>query len=398
MQDNRVVIAGAGPVGCCAALSLAQAGIPVLVLEAGDELLLDLRASTFHPPTLDMLEELGVVDTLIGQGLICPRWQYRDTEAGVIADWDLGMLSDYTNHPYRVQAEQFRLTDIIYNVLKDMPDVEVRFGARVTGTSQDADTVTIEIETADGPETVTGTYLIAADGGSSAVRKSQNIGFDGLTFPEKWLIASTPYDFSQRFEGLAPIAYVTSPAEWFVFVYVSGLWRVLLPARQDETDETILNDEYMQSRLQQIAEIDGEYDIQHRTAYSVHQRVAENYVKGRIFLAGDAAHINNPLGGMGMNGGIHDAINLCEKLIQVWRGEADESAFDRYDRQRRPIAIEYVQKATINNKQMLEEADPAVRKKRQDELRRTAENPETAKAFLLQSSMISALQRANAVE
>ena len=396
--EKRVLIAGAGPVGCTAALYLAQNGIPVTVLEAEDSLPVDLRASTFHPPTLDMLDALGVVDKLIEQGIICPIWQYRDAKEGVVAEWDLGVLKDDSRHPYRVQAEQFKLTNIIVDVLKTMPEVDFRFNARATGAEQDADSVTLSIDTPDGPEELKGAYLIAADGASSVIRISQDIDFPGLTFPEMWLCCSTAYDFGERFENLAPIAYVADPEFWFVFVKVPGLWRLLMPSYPGETAESLVTDKTVQARMQQVCPKQGDYETFHRTAYSVHQRVAETYRKGRIFLAGDSAHINNPLGGMGMNGGIHDAVNLCEKLVQLWRGEVEEALLDRYDRQRRPIAVEYVQASTIRNKQMLEETDPAARQRKHDELRRTSEDPAKAREYLLQSSMISALERAKSLE
>ena len=395
--DKRVLIAGAGPVGCTAALYLARQGIPVTVLEAESSLPIDLRASTFHPPTLDMLDDLGVVDALIEQGIICPIWQYRDTKEGVVAEWDLGVLENDTGHPYRLQAEQFKLTNIVVDVLKTMPDVDFRFNARATGAEQDADGVTLFFDTPDGPETARGAYLIAADGASSAIRISQNIDFPGLTFPEMWLCCSTEYDFGEEFENLAPIAYVADPEFWFVFVKVPGLWRLLMPSYPGETAESLVSDETVQTRMQMVCPKDGDYETHHRTAYSVHQRVAETYRKGRIFLAGDSAHINNPLGGMGMNGGIHDAVNLCEKLVQIWRGEAGEAVLDRYDRQRRPIAVEYVQTSTLRNKQMLEETDPEARRRKHDDLRRTSEDREKAREYLLQSSMIRALEKAESL-
>jgi 3-(3-hydroxy-phenyl)propionate hydroxylase len=391
---DRVLIAGAGPVGCTAALALARAGVPVTVVEAAATLPLDLRASTFHPPTLDMLEDLGVVERLIAQGIICPIWQYRDSKSGVIAEWDLGVLANDTRHPYRLQAEQYKLTNIIVDELKNWPKVEVRFETRATGADQDADGVTLTVETPGGPECLHGQYLIAADGASSVIRTSQGIGFPGLTFPELWLCVSTEYDFARRFDNLAPIAYVADPDFWFVFVRVPGLWRLLMPTYPGETSETLVAEETVQARMQRVCPKDGSYETHHRTAYAVHQRVAETYRKGRILLAGDSAHINNPLGGMGMNGGIHDSVNLAEKLVRVLRGEAADSELDRYDAQRRPIAIEYVQSATLRNKAMLEERDPAARRRRHDELARTAADRAKAREFLLQSSMIKALKRA----
>ncbi|HEY5608617.1 MAG TPA: FAD-dependent monooxygenase [Alphaproteobacteria bacterium] len=394
---ERVIVAGAGPVGCVAALALARAGVPVVLLEAEAELPLDLRGSTFHPPTLDMLDDLGVVERLIGEGIVCPVWQHRDRSAGVVAEWDLALLRDDTRHPYRVQAEQYKLTRIIAEELKRFPHVSLRYRARATGVQQDADGVDVAIETPDGPETLRGAYLIAADGASSVIRRAIGIEFPGLTFPELWLCASTPYEFTRHFDKLAPIAYVADPEEWFVFVKVPGLWRLLLPTAPGETAADIVKEPYVQMRMQRVCPTGRDYALGHVTAYAVHQRVATSYRKGRVLLAGDAAHINNPLGGMGMNGGIHDAMNLSEKLAGVLRGETDAGVLDRYDRQRRPVAVEYVQSATLRNKAILEEKDPAVRRARQDDLKRTAADPIKARAFLLQSSMIDAVQRAAAL-
>ena len=200
--NDRVLIAGAGPVGCSAALYLAQRGIPVTLVEAGATLPEDLRASTFHPPTLDMLDDLGVVDQLLEQGIVCPEWQYRDTREGVIANWDLGVLKDDTRHPYRIQCEQYKLTRIIVAELAKMDNVDVRFRVRATGTSQDEHGVTLSVDGPDGPEDLKGRYLIAADGASSIIRISQGIGFPGLTFPELWLCTSTEFKFEDHFENL----------------------------------------------------------------------------------------------------------------------------------------------------------------------------------------------------
>lgn len=153
----------------------------------------------------------------------------------------------------------------------------------------------------------------------------------------------------------------------------------------------------MEARLQALCPNPERYDIVHATAYRVHQRVADRFVEGRICLAGDAAHVNNPLGGMGMNGGIHDAINLADKLASVIRREAPIELLDRYERQRRKVALEAVQAQTKRNRQMMAERDPQVRKAYHDELRRTAGDPEAHRAYLLRSSMIQSLRDLEAV-
>ena len=396
-DDDRVLIAGAGPVGCSAALYLAKRGIPVTLVDAGATLPEDLRASTFHPPTLDMLDDLGVVDQLLEEGIVCPEWQYRDAREGVIANWDLGVLKDDTRHPYRIQCEQYKLTRIIIAELAKMDNVDVRFRVRATGTSQDEHGVTLGVEGPEGPENLRGKYLIAADGASSVIRITQGIDFPGLTFPELWLCTSTEFKFEDHFEDLAPIAYVADPEFWFVFVRVPGLWRLLVPSRAGETAESLVTDETVQERMQQVCPKIGDYETFHRTAYSVHQRVAETYRKDRVFLAGDAAHINNPLGGMGMNGGIHDAVNLSEKLVRVWNGDVDDRELDRYDAQRRPIAVNYVQQTTMRNKAMLEETDAGARKAKHDEMRAVVADPVKAREYLLQSSMIEALKQSESL-
>ena len=117
MEQRRVIVAGAGPAGMVAAAYLAGEGIPVAIVEQERDLPADLRASTFHPPTLDMLTRFGVVDAMIAQGLVCPTWQFRDRHAGVIATFEMGRLAGDTAHPYRLQCEQWRLTRMLRDQL-----------------------------------------------------------------------------------------------------------------------------------------------------------------------------------------------------------------------------------------------------------------------------------------
>ena len=171
----------------------------------------------------------------------------------------------------------------------------------------------------------------------------------------------------------------------------------MFPTRPEEQDTEALSEKSIERRLQRIWKKPGHYDIAHRTLYSVHQRVAETYRRGRVFLAGDAAHLNNPLGGMGMNGGIHDAFNLAEKLVRVLLGEAGESELDRYERQRRPIALEYVNTITIANKRNLEARDPEEHRRWRETMTRAANDPSLAREYLIQVSMIASLRKAAAI-
>jgi 3-(3-hydroxy-phenyl)propionate hydroxylase len=392
VRNDRVLIVGAGPVGLVAACSLARSGIPSTIVETSRELPKDLRASTFHPPTLDMLDTFGVGQGLVEQGLICPQWQFRDRAEGVVATFDLSILADVTAHPYRLQCEQWKLTGMLRDLIDRSDLVEIVYEATAVDLRQGEKGVELDIERPDGVrETLSGRYLIAADGARSVVRKILDVSFDGLTIPEIFLSMSTHFEFKDAIPDLAPIAYITDPQEWAVLLRTPSLWRVLLPTDPSQSEETIRDPRIMEERLQKLCPQAGEYDIAHATAYRVHERVAESYVAGRVFLAGDAAHLNNPLGGMGMNGGIHDAVNLTEKLAEVWNG-APLDTMGRYERQRRKVAIETVQATTLRNRRMLAERDPEARSAYHDELRATVADPAKHRDYLMRSSMIQSLK------
>ena len=396
-NKTQIIIAGAGPVGCVVGLILARAGISVTILETENDLIPELRASTFHPPTLDMLDDLGVTPKLIDQGLITPKIQYRDLEDGLVAEFDHALIDDRTKHPYRLQCEQFKLTRIIAEMLKEFPHAGISFDSKYVDASQTDNAVRVFYETPAGSEQVTCDYLIGADGSRSEVRKSQKIEFQGFTYPEQFVTVSVPEDVDKIVPGMGHVCYIAHPTQWCALIHAPDYWRFLFPIPMETTKEEAFDDDFLEGRLQHLAPHQERYAIQLRTLYGVNQRVAETYRLGRILLAGDSAHVNNPLGGMGMNGGIHDGVNLADKLVRMYGGGETEELLNLYDRQRRPIAIEYVQAQTMRNKKNLEETDPNVRRQRQDELRDVANNVEKSRELLLQTSMISGLERSEAI-
>lgn len=393
MSNRHVIIVGAGPTGLTAALFLHTAGIPVTVLESRKELYEDPRAATFHPPTMEMFAESGVTQRLHDLGIVCPKWQFRGRDEGVVAEFDLGLLSNVTRYPYRLQCEQHKLVAILTEMLTGRPGFTLHYDATVENVTQTSGGVTVT--TSDGTS-YHGAYVIGADGGRSVVRKSQSIGFEGFTYEERFLVVTTSFDFETK--GFAYSCYVSDPREWCALFKVPGsgppgIWRVVFPTPPQAEASDLLDHENAQARLQGFIPSNTAYHIIHTNLYTVHQRVASSYRKDRALLAGDAAHVNNPLGGMGMNFGIHDAVSLAEKLARVLNGEPDE-LLNVYDRQRRHVANAFLQAMTIQNKRVLEEKDPAVRSTRLSEMRAIASDPEKSRAFLMQTAMFNGLRAA----
>jgi len=393
-REKPIIIVGAGPAGCLAALYLAQQNVPVLLFEAGDGLPIDLRASTFHPPTLDILDRVGLTEKLISLGILVHDYQYRDRQTNEIAKFSLKSLVGETNHPYRLQCEQFKMTRIVVDMLKDYKCATVKFGARVTGFRELDDVVDV-LYFQDGKEwREQGSFVIGADGANSVIRQSAGVLFEGLTYPERFLVVSTQHPFENHFEDLSWVNYVSDPKEWCVLLKTVDLWRVLIPTPINDDPDKLLSDNFIENRLQRLCPKQTPYDIYHRTLYKVHQRVAETYRVGkRTLLVGDAAHINNPLGGMGMNGGLHDSINLCEKLIKIiHQGDDMDFLLDLYNRQRRGICIDFIQSHTKRNKKLMEAMDEDIQRTRQRDFMRASSDPALEKAFLMRNSMIDCLR------
>jgi len=398
--ERPIVVAGAGPVGLVTALALARQGFEVLVFEADGRINDSPRAATTHAATLEMLEQLGVIDEVIRRGLIEPRFRIWDRpRREIVAEFDFGRLKDDTRYPYVVQCEQHKLAAIALERLGALPNATVEFAARVVAFDQDDDKVAVEVEAAGGTRRILASCLIGADGGRSTVRKTLGIDFEGYTHPERFLVLSTPYAFGGDFAECSR-NYLADPEEWAALFKVTGddgkgLWRVVFPARPNESDEQAFAEAAVQDRLQRFFPKPGAYPVAHRNIYHAHQRVAASFRQGRVFLAGDAAHVNNPLGGLGLNFGIHDGMELCGLLARVRRREAPPGILDDYDRFRRPLNVEYVQQQTIANKKRLEEKDPAVRARNNAALRATAADPVAHRAYLLKASLIDSVRKRN---
>ena len=399
-EKRRVLIAGGGPVGLFAALLLARRGVAVRLFDMNDAPQADPRAATTHPATLELLGEAGLVDEMIRVGLVAPVVQFWDRPSGQkVAEFDHALVASDTRYPFVVQCEQFKTAGIILDRLADLPAAEILWGREVVGVEETGDGIIAEVRGPNGVERHGGAFLIGADGGRSAVRKAAGIEFEGFTWPERFIVLTTPFDFAAQ--GYCPRSYFADPDEWCNCFKIAadgeGLWRTVFPARPGESDDALTSNEGVERRLQKFFPAARRYEVVHRNLYVTHQRVAQRFRKGRVLLAGDAAHVNNPIGGMGLNGGLQDAANLAEKLVRVVVGDAPDRLLDLYDRQRRTVAVEFVQEQSIENKRRLEERDPERRRQKLGELAAAASDSVRARNFLLRTSMIAMQRRAAAI-
>jgi 3-(3-hydroxy-phenyl)propionate hydroxylase len=397
MANDRIIIAGGGPVGLIAGLMLGRAGIDVTLFDMSDILYQHPRAATIHPATLDILDDLGVYRRIEPLGIICPIVNYYDQQE-LLASFDHGVLAGETHHPWVLQCEQDKLSRTLFEMARDVPTLQIRPETEVIDCSQSADGVEVEVKCADGTrERVKGRYLIGADGARSTVRKCIGVEFEGFTYGERFMIIGTSYDFAQA--GYAYRNYISDPVEWYNLFKISwkgppGVYRLVVPLKLDEVlDESRMLD-ICQRKFQRFHPRPEPYEIVIHDSYVVHQRVAATFRQGRVILAGDSAHLNSPIGAMGMNSGIHDAVSLATNLLRVLRGEEDEGALDRYVRQRRHVAVRHVQTATIANKANMEQRDPETRRKYREEMQRAAADPVLAKTFLMRTSLIDSLRDA----
>jgi 3-(3-hydroxy-phenyl)propionate hydroxylase len=402
-EDRRVLISGGGPVGLLCALLLGRAGVPVRLFDANPGLQEDPRAATTHPATLEVMGAAGLAEEMERVGLVAPIFQFWDRPAQrLVAEFDHSLLKNDTKYPYVVQCEQFKTSKIILDRIQaELKNVEIFFNAQVTGFTEDANGIDVDVSINGKSQRHRGGWLIGSDGGRSTVRKAADIPFEGFTWAERFLVLTTPFDFEAGL-GYCYRSYFADPDEWCNCFKVSasgppGLWRTVFPTDNEVSEESLMNDEAVQARLQKFFPASKPYDVVHRNLYTTHQRVASTFRKGRVLLAGDSAHVNNSIGGMGLNGGLQDADNLARKLAEVIMNGASDTLLDLYSLQRRTVCIEFVQEQSIANKKRLEAREPDVRKKNLDELTRISEDPAKARDFMLRSAMITMQRRADSI-
>jgi 3-(3-hydroxy-phenyl)propionate hydroxylase len=399
---DPVAVVGAGPVGLCLALALAQQDVAVVLVEQmtdGNFLNQVPRAGSNHPTTLEFFDRIGLYEMMEPRGLIAPKFHYRERQDNaLIAEFDHALLKDDTRFPYVLQCERIKIIEEALAMAKAHPLIAVRMATEFTGFEQTADAVLARVTTNGADDTIRGSYLVSCEGARSVARRGLDLEFEGFTYPERTLNIEVAYDFRQH--GYTERNYISDPVEYSNLFHWKGppdRWRIHFPTAIEEPEEKLTRPEAMQRRLKNFLGLDRDFTICGCNLYTVHQRVAKKFRGGRVLLAGDSAHVNSPIGGMGLNSGVHDAFNLADKLVRILHDEADDEELDRYERQRRHVALQHTQAQTIRNKRLLEERDPAVRKRNHDELKRQAGDPALARKFMLRTALFESLREAERI-
>lgn len=395
MSDQEtvdVLIVGAGPVGLTTAALLEKRGMRVLVVEQASTIDMAPKASTIHGPTLELLEHLDVTEHLLSRGLVADTYQHRDRQRGIVAEFDFSVLKNDTKYPFRLQCEQQRLSEALLQRMESMDRVSIAFDTTLVSFSDVGGGVIATLEGPGGERTVGARFLLGTDGASSTVRSQLGIEFEGSTYVDRYLVYLTDHAFENDITNLCLVNYISDPEQFVVLLRAPASWRVLFRTDETMTDEQANDPEMIEALLQGVVAKPEPYGILHTQLYRIHQRVAVEFRRGNVMLLGDAAHINSPIGGMGMNNGIHDAFDLARTLPGVMVGDLPDTALDEWALRRRTVAREFVRVITDRNAKALAEKDEASRLAHQAELAAIASDPVRCRDYLLASSMINAVQ------
>jgi 2-polyprenyl-6-methoxyphenol hydroxylase-like FAD-dependent oxidoreductase len=352
LQD--VIIVGGGPTGFITALGLAQAGVGVTVIECEPGIVDSPRAAVYHWSVVEDLEKLGIREEVEKTGFPKQDYTYLVHKTGERIDFSLDVLNGHTRFPYNLHLGQHRLADIALRRLAAYPRTRVRFNTRLTRLSQDSEGVTLTVETPEGPEEMRAQWVVGADGAGSTVRRQLSLDFDGMTWPERFVATNLYFDFERYHYARATFLIDDIYGAVIAKIDNEGLWRCTYMEDAD------LSEDHLLDRLQNVyaAIVPGaDYTIERATPYRMHQRSASRYRVGRVTLVGDAAHVTNPTGGLGLTSGLFDSFALYPALAAVILDGEDAALLDRYSESRRNIFLKLISPQAIANKRLIYHAN-----------------------------------------
>jgi 3-(3-hydroxy-phenyl)propionate hydroxylase len=379
MTPEDVLIVGAGPVGLLGALGLAQAGIKVTLIEREPYIVDSPRAAVYHWSLLEGLDRLGLLEEARTIGFPKQDYHYLVFRTQERISFTLEPLAAITRYPYNIHLGQNKLAELALHRLLRMPNFSVHWNTRFTGLEQDASGVTVSAESPEGMREFRCGWVIGADGAGSAVRRAVGLHFDGMTWPERFVATNIYYDFER--DGYARSTLMIDPQYGAIIAKLDneGLWRCTYSEDAALAEEGVL--QRMPQYFGKILSRPEEYRLAMHSPYRMHQRAAERFRVGRVVLAGDAAHVTNPTGGLGLTSGLFDIFALYEALAAVIHREAAEDVLDRYSEERRRIFLELVSpRATENKRLIYHSSDQARLEADLKQLRRL----QTDKDFVLQ--------------
>lgn len=352
MNKKNVIVVGAGPSGLLCALGLARAGIEVCVVERDNAISNSPRAMVYHWAVLDGLEQLGVLDDVLAAGFTSTQLQFYIFGTGERITLDAGeCLKSVTAHPYNIHLGQNKLAEIALRHLQALPNFSIRWNTEVSALTQQDGSVTLHCQQDGHTVDLEAGWVVGADGANSSIRKALGLGFEGVTWPERFVATNLRLDFSQF--GHANATMMLDPENGGIIARIDneGLWRCTFSESLELPEESIA--ERIPVFLAKILPAGTDYELVQFSPYRMHQRTAESMHVGRVILAGDAAHVTNPTGGLGLTSGLFDIYVLHEALTAVIEGRAGQDVLDRYSNERRTAFLEQASPAATEFKQLV---------------------------------------------
>ncbi|MGB3243458.1 MAG: FAD-dependent monooxygenase [Sulfitobacter sp.] len=375
---DDVIVVGGGPTGFLTALGLARAGVKVRLLERAEGIQDSPRAMVYHWSVLDGIENLGILDDVYNTGFKKQDYCFLVLKTGERIEFGVQVLEGHVRHPNNLHMGQNKLAEIALKHLSTYSNAVVEFDAKVTDLSQDDSGVNVFAETPTGPAEYRAKYVIGADGAGSKVREVMGLTFDGMTWPERFVATNVYYDFEKFNYARAMMVIDDGNGAIIAKIDNEGLWRCTYMEDASLPEETFM--ERLPEAYSRVFPGTDSYDLKMASPYRMHQRSASSYRKGRVLLAGDAAHATNPTGGLGLTSGLFDAYSLYPTLAAILLDGAPDSFLDRWNTERKDKFENYASPQAARNKKLIYHANGSAEalEAALTEMRKLPDHPEVA--------------------